>query len=370
MTIPLTRPLLPPLHEFIPYLERIWESGMLTNGGAMHQALEEALMQHLGVPHLVLTSNGTSALLLALHAMGIEGEVITTPYSFVATAHALQWSNITPVFVDIDPDTLNLDPGRIEAAITPRTKAILPVHCYGTPCDTAAIERIAHQHGLKVIYDAAHAFAVEDEGGSILRHGDLSILSFHATKVFNTFEGGAVVCPDEETAAHIRQLRNFGIVDETTVSCVGINAKLNEVSAAFGLLQLQHVEHAMQQRRRVDLRYRQGLSGIKGLRCPSPAAHAHRPNHAYFPILLDDDFPITRDALFAKLRGQGIMARRYFHPLISAFPMYADLSSATPANLPVANAVAGSVLCLPIFPDLEDAQIDTILDIIETAARG
>lgn len=368
MTIPLTRPLLPPLQEFIPYLERVWDSGILTNGGAMHQTLEDALKQRFGVDHLAITSNGTMALLLALRALGINGEVITTPYSFVATAHALLWSGITPVFVDIDPVTLNLDPTKIEAAITPRTSAIMPVHCYGTPCDTTAIGRIAQTHGLKVIYDAAHAFGVEDEGGSILRHGDASVLSFHATKVFNTFEGGAVVCRDGACAGQIGQLRNFGFVNETTVSGVGINGKLNEVSAAFGLLQLQHIEHALEQRRRVDARYRQHLAGIEGLHCPSSNVGV-RHNHAYFPILLDEDFPITRDALYQLLRERNIMVRRYFYPLISAFPMYADLPSAAQENLPIANAVADQVLCLPIFPDMEDREIDVIVAFIQEAAR-
>lgn len=367
MAIPLTRPLLPPLQEFIPYLEQVWASGMLTNGGAMHQALEDALKQHLGVGHLALTSNGTMALLLALRVLGITGEVITTPYSFVATAHSLLWSGITPVFVDIDPVTLNMDPARIEAAITPRTSAIMPVHCYGTPCDTATIGRIARDHGLKVIYDAAHAFGVEDEGGSILRHGDLSILSFHATKVFNTFEGGAVVCHDEETATQLGRLRNFGFVNETTVSSIGINAKLNEVSAAFGLLQLRHIEQALERRRHVDAAYRQRLSGITGLRC-LPSSAETRPNHAYFPILLNGDFPMTRDALYGLLRDREIMVRRYFHPLISAFPMYADLPSATPENLPAANAVSSQVLCLPIFPDMKDEEIDIITTFIREAS--
>lgn len=363
MTIPLTRPLLPPLQEFIPYLEKIWDSGMLTNSGAMHQALEEALQQHLGVPHIVLASNGTSALLLALHALGIEGEVITTPHSFVATAHSLLWSGITPVFVDIDPQTSNLDPARIEAAITPRTRAILPVHCYGIPCDTSAIAAIADAHGLKVIYDAAHAFGVEDEGGSILRHGDLSILSFHATKVFNTFEGGAVICPDEATATHIRQLRNFGIVDETTVSCVGINAKLNEVSAAFGLLQLQHVAAALQQRRKIDTLYRTLLADVPGIRCLARGDQG-ADNHAYFPILIEDDFPLSRDDLYRVMRSEDVLVRRYFHPLISDFPMYSDLPSAAPANLPMARSVSRKVLCLPIYPALSNEDVARIVSLI------
>ena len=319
MTIPLTRPLLPPLQEFIPYLEEIWASGMLTNCGAMHQALETELKQHLGVEHLALTSSGTLALLAALRASGVTGEVITTPFSFVATAHSLLWSGLTPVFVDIDPHTLNLDPARIEAAITPRTSAILPVHCYGTPCHTVAIDKIARAHGLKVIYDAAHAFGVEDEGGSILRHGDMSVLSLHATKVFNTFEGGAVICPDAGTVEHIQQLRNFGFVNETTVSSIGINAKLSEINAAFGLLQLRHIDQALQRRAHISHYYRQHLAGVQGVHC-LPLNPAVRSNHAYFPIWLDGDFPLSRDALYAVFREREIMVRRYFHPLISALP--------------------------------------------------
>lgn len=249
-TIPVTSPLLPPLEEFIPYLEKIWESRFLTNGGDMHHALEEALCEYLGVKHIVLFANATLALITALQALRVTGEVITTPYSFVATSHALLWNGLKPIFVDIDQDSMNLDPSRIEAAITPQTTAILPVHCYGNPCDVEAIQRIADIHHLKVIYDAAHAFAVRDAGGSVLRHGDLSILSFHATKVFNTFEGGAIICSDENTRQRLNHLKNFGFVDEVTVVMPGINGKLNEVGAAFGLLQLKHVDQALEQRRR------------------------------------------------------------------------------------------------------------------------
>lgn len=363
MPIPLTRPLLPPLEAFLPYLERIWANGMLTNGGEMHQMLESALADYLGVANLALTSSGTLALITALRALDISGEVITTPYSFVATSHALLWGGMQPVFVDIDPVTLNMAPAAIEAAITPRTRAILAVHCYGTPCDTAAIADIAERHGLKVIYDAAHAFAVDDAGGSILRHGDMSILSLHATKVFNTFEGGAVICADAAGKSRIAHLRNFGFADEVSVPVVGINAKMSEVNAAFGLLQLQHIDQALMQRSHIAERYRRGLAFAKGIHCLD-RSNAVRTNNAYFPILVGPDCAVGRDELYAIFRAKQVMVRRYFHPLISTFPMYSQLASAAPENLPVATAAAAQVLCLPIFPGLEDDQIDSIIDLI------
>lgn len=366
MPIPVTSPLLPPLEEFLPYLEQIWSSRILSNGGDMHHAFERALCEYLGVPHLALLTNGTTALITALQALRITGEVITTPYSFVATAHSLLWKSITPVFVDIDPVTLNMDPSKIEAAITPQTTAIMPVHCYGTACDTAAITRIADIYNLKVIYDAAHAFGVRDEGGSILRHGDLSVLSFHATKVFNTFEGGAIVCPDERTYQRIGHLKNFGFVDETTVVAPGINGKMNEISAAFGLLQLKHIDHAIAQRSAIDAQYRQRLSDVRGVRCVARPDHASA-NYAYFPILVQDDYPLSRDALYQLMREHGILVRRYFYPLISDFPMYRALPSSAPAWLPVARSVAAQVLCLPIFPGLTRDQVDTIADLIAGA---
>ena len=364
----VTSPLLPPLEEFIPYLERIWESRILTNAGSMHQALEKALCSYLGVKHIALFANGTLALVTALQALRITGEVITTPYSFVATAHSLLWNGVKPVFVDIDPETLNLDPAKIEAAITPQTTAIMPVHCYGTPCDVSAIAGIADTYNLKVIYDAAHAFAVRDTRGSVLRHGDLSILSFHATKVFNTFEGGAIVCPDARTKQRIDHLKNFGFINETTVVAPGINGKMHEVSAAFGLLQLRHIDRALARRAEIDAQYRQRLSAIRGLHC-LPKVSRDMGNHAYFPVMIDEDFPISRDALYQLMRAQNILVRRYFHPLISEFPMYRGLPSATPGNLPVAHAAARRVLCLPIHPDLASAEVDRVCDLIVAQLR-
>ncbi|RXR02663.1 DegT/DnrJ/EryC1/StrS family aminotransferase [Pseudoxanthomonas composti] len=363
MPTPVTRPLLPPLEEFTPYLQEVWASGMVTNGGLMHQRLEAGLRQHLGVEHLALVSNGTLGLLNALQCLRITGEVITTPYSFVATAHSLLWNGIRPVFVDIDPATLNIDPSRIEAAITPQTTAIMPVHCYGNACNTAEIQRIADIYNLRVIYDAAHAFGVQDQGGSILRHGDLSVLSFHATKVFNTFEGGAIICPDEATYQRIGYLKNFGIVDETTVIAPGINAKMSEVNAAFGLLQLNHIEQALAERARIAQDYRQRLAGVAGVRCVPPGPQRVS-NNAYFPILVDADYPLTRDALYQRLREHDVHARRYFYPLISDLPMYRGLPSAAPSNLPVACEIAQKIICLPIFPGLDQDQMDAIVQLI------
>lgn len=359
----VTQPYLPPLKEFVPYLEEIWTSKILTNGGPFHQQLEQALCDYLGVQHLSLFTNGTLALVTALQALRITGEVITTPYSFVATAHSLLWNGIKPVFVDIDPNTLNLDPTKIEAAITPQTTAIMPVHVYGHPCNVEAIQGIADKYNLKVIYDAAHAFGVQDQGGSVLRHGDLSVLSFHATKVFHTFEGGAIICRDVKTKQRIDHLKNFGFEDEVTVTSPGINGKMNEVSASFGLLQLKHMEHAMAQRKTIDAIYRQLLSNIQGLRCLQDAGETCA-NYAYFPILLDADYRISRDALYQKLRNHNIFARRYFYPLISDFPMYRGMPSATPSNLPVATIAAQQILCLPIYPNLSEDQIKDIASII------
>ena len=356
----VTQPYLPPLEEFIPYLEEIWASKILTNCGPFHQQLEESLCEYLGVEHLALFTNGTLALVTALQALRINGEVITTPYSFVATAHSLLWNGIKPVFVDIDPDTLNLDSAKIEAAITPQTTAIMPVHVYGHPCDVQAIQDIADRYNLKVIYDAAHAFGVQDQGGSVLRHGDLSILSFHATKVFNTFEGGAIVCPDAKTMQHIDHLKNFGFENEVTVTAPGINGKMSEVNAAFGLLQLKYIDQALARRKEIDAIYRELIKSVKGLRCLQGAGEA-RANYSYFPILVDADYPLSRDALFEKLRGNNIFARRYFFPLISDFPMYRGLPSASQDNLPVATAAAQQVLCLPIYPNLS---FDQVLEIV------
>jgi len=363
----VTQPFLPPLEEFIPYLEQIWGSKWLTNNGQFHQQLEKALAEYLGVPFISLFSNGTLALITALQALRISGEVVTTPYSFVATSHALHWNGIRPVFADIDPASFNLDPRCIEKAITPRTTAILPVHVYGRPCDTEAIAAIAARHRLKVIYDAAHAFGVRENGGSILNAGDFSILSFHATKVFNTFEGGAVVSPDAAAKQHIDDLKNFGFIDEVTVIAPGINAKMNEVQAAFGLLQLKHIDAALALRAFVARRYRAGLAGVPGLTLPGNPAGVTA-NHSYYPVLIEPGFPLSRDAVYEKLREHGIHARRYFYPLISDFPTYRDLPSAAPANLPVAASVANKVLCLPIFPDLGQDTQDKVIDMIRACA--
>ena len=305
----VTRPLLPPLEEFMPYLEQIWDSQWLTNGGPFHQQLETALADYLGVEHLALFVNGTIALVTALQTLRITGEVITTPYSFVATAHSLLWNSITPVFVDVEPGTCNLDPARIEEAITPRTTAILPVHCYGNPCDVARIQDVADTYGLKVIYDAAHAFGVGYKGESLLKHGDLAMLSFHATKVFNTLEGGALVCPDAKTKRRIDFLKNFGHSGEVTVVAPGINGKMNEIQAAFGLLQLKHIDEAISRRGEIDAQYRHLLEGTIGVTCLEWAPHSVR-NYSYFPILVDADYPISRDALDQRLREEGIHARR------------------------------------------------------------
>ncbi|RJG02939.1 DegT/DnrJ/EryC1/StrS family aminotransferase [Noviherbaspirillum sedimenti] len=359
----VTQPYLPPLEDFLPYLEKIWSNKILTNGGPFHQQLEEALCKYLGVNHIALFTNGTIALVTALQSLRITGEVITTPYSFVATSHSLLWNGIKPVFVDVDPNTLNLDPARIEAAITPHTTAIMPVHCYGHPCDIEAIQKIADNYNLRVIYDAAHAFGVQDHGGSILRHGDLSVLSFHATKVFNTFEGGAIVCPDAKTKTRIDQLKNFGHVGEVTVVAPGINGKMSEINAAFGLLQLEHIDKALARRKEIDATYRERLAGVKGIHCLADAGEKLA-NYSYFPVLVQPDYPISRDDLYHTLKENGIHPRRYFYPLISDFPMYRGLPSADPANLPVASAAAQKILCLPIYPALETEQIDRITQLI------
>jgi len=359
----VTQPTLPPLEEFIPYLQQIWHSKILTNGGPFHQQLEQALCDYLGVKYIALFTNGTIALVTALQALRITGEVITTPYSFVATSHSLLWNGIKPVFVDIDPNTLNLDPAKIEAAITPQTTAIMPVHCYGHPCDVVRIQKIADTYGLKVIYDAAHAFGVQLHSGSVLNHGDLSVLSFHATKVFNTFEGGAIVCPDAKTKLRIDHLKNFGFVDETIVVAPGINGKMSEFNAALGLLQLKGNDEALHKRKSIDTRYREGLVGLKGIHC-LPDAGEMVANYAYFPILVRPEYPLNREELYQKLRDNDIYARRYFYPLISDFPMYRGLPSSTHLNLPVASKAANEVICLPIYPALTKEQVDSVIELI------
>jgi dTDP-4-amino-4,6-dideoxygalactose transaminase len=363
----VTQPYLPPLAEFMPYLEEIWENKVLTNGGPFHQRLESALREYLGVDHLALFSNGTLALVTALQALRITGEVITTPYSFVATAHSLLWNSIKPVFVDIDSNTLNIDPAKIEAAITPQTTAILAVHCYGHPCDVAAIQRIADNYNLKVIYDAAHAFGVRDPGGSILRHGDLSVLSFHATKVFNTFEGGAIICPDAKTKQRIDHLKNFGFVDEVTVVAAGINGKMSELNAAFGILQLDYIDEILERRKQLDLNYRRLLGGIEGIQCHQNFTQ-HASNFSYFPILVQPNYALSRDTLYERMRDENIYARRYFFPLISEFPMYRGLVSAQRSNLPAAAAASSKVICLPLYPALTVQDQERIANIIREGA--
>lgn len=362
-SIPVTQPYLPPLEEFIPYLQKIWENRWLTNNGPFHQQFEAALQDYLGVKHIALFSNGTLALMLALQALRITGEVITTPFSFVATTHALHWNGIEPVFVDIDLKTFNLDPTKIEAAITPRTTAILPVHVYGNPCDINAIERIADTYGLKVIYDAAHAFGVKRDGVSILNSGDLSVLSFHATKIFNTFEGGAIVCHEEKMKNRIDFLKNFGFADEITVVAPGINAKMNEVQAAFGLVQIEHLPEVLSRRAEIYQRYRKALADVPGI-CLHEVPNNVVWNHSYFPIMVEPPYPLSRDQLYQIMRDHGVYARRYFYPLISDFPTYRGLRSAARDNLPAATEAALKILCLPIYPALSADNFEIIIDLV------
>jgi dTDP-4-amino-4,6-dideoxygalactose transaminase len=360
----VNQPFLPPLEEFLPYLEKIWGNKWLTNSGPFHKELENKMANFLGVDYIALCANGTLALIMALQVLRITGEVITTPFSFVATSHSLLWNGLKPVFVDINPDTFNLDPEKIEAAITPHTTAIMPVHVYGRPCDFEKIQSIADTYGLKVIYDAAHAFGVNYKDKSILKHGDLSTLSFHATKVFNTFEGGAIVCPDDKTKNRIDDLKNFGFHDELTVVTPGINAKMNEFQSAFGILQLRHIDEAINRRKEIDSIYREALSKIEGISFPILPADT-KYNYAYFPILINKEYPLTRDGLYDKLSSQGIFPRRYFYPLISDFPMYRGLTSASKTNLPAAHNIADKVLCLPIYPALKLKEQQNIIKIIK-----
>lgn len=361
----VTSPLLPLLEDFYPFLEKIWESEWITNNGQFHQQLEKELCEHLGVEFLSLFTNGTLPLLTALQALHIKGEVITTPYSFVATTHALWWNGLQPVFVDIDPSTCCLDPDKIEAAITPKTSAILPVHCYGMACDVERIQAIADKYGLKVIYDAAHAFGVELNGESVLKHGDMSTLSFHATKVFNTAEGGALIVRDAETKERIDQLKNFGITGETTVMDPGINGKMDEIRAAFGLLNLRHIDDAIEQRRQVAIRYRNALRNVKGIRFLDEM-EGLKQNYSYFPIFVNaEEYGMMRDELYFKLQKQDVFGRRYFYPLISTFSPYRGLPSAAPENLPVATKIANEVICLPIHHDLGEGDVDRVLELLD-----
>jgi dTDP-4-amino-4,6-dideoxygalactose transaminase len=364
----VTRPYLPPLDEILPLLEDIWRSRILTNRGPLHERLEAELQSFLGVRNVTLTVNGMIALETTLEAAKLNGEVITTPYSFVATAHAIARSGLEPVFVDIGPSDLNIDPSRIEEAITERTSAIVAVHCYGNPCAVEEIADIAGRHKLRVIYDAAHAFGVSVGGKSLLSFGDFSVLSFHATKTFTTFEGGAVVSSNDRDREEVKRLLNFGILDEVTVTSIGGNGKMNEFSAAVGLLQLAHFDEVRAARQAVDQRYRLGLADVAGVQ-PLDLPDNSDPNFSYFPVLVTKDYRMTRDQLYETLKAQGIYSRRYFHPLLASLPMYRDLPSANPANLPVATRAAEQILCLPIYPDLSPADQDRVIDLVrETRA--
>ena len=363
--ITVTQPYLPPLEEFIPYLQDIWDRKWLTNNGYYHQELEKALCDYLGVKYISLFTNGTLPLITALQALRVTGEAITTPYSFVATTHSLWWNGIKPIFVDIEPGTCNIDPNKIEAAITPKTTAIVPVHVYGYPCDIKSIQEIADKYGLKVIYDAAHAFGVTINGKSILEAGDMSTLSFHATKVYNTIEGGALICRDEQTKKRIDYLKNFGFADEVTVVAPGINAKMDELRSAYGLLTLKKVDDAIEARRKIAMQYKEALKDVPGIRYMDDILGI-RHNHAYFPIFVDSEkYGMTRDELYFKMSDKNIFGRRYFYPLISTFSTYRGLESAKPENLPVATKIAESVICLPMYAGLSMEDVSTIIKIIE-----
>jgi dTDP-4-amino-4,6-dideoxygalactose transaminase len=359
----VTRPYLPPLEELQPLLEEMWRTGLLSNDGPFHTRFRSALAAFLGVKHVIPVTNATLGLIVALRSIGTSGEVITTPFSFVASSQAINWAGMRPVFVDIEPDGLGLDPERIEAAITPDTKAILPVHVFGRRCDVTAIERIAAHHGIPVIYDAAHAFGVEDSGGSIARHGALSVLSFHATKVVNTFEGGAVVSNDAGLAREVDRLRDFGYADDTIVESIGLNAKMNEFSAALGLVQLKHFDEPVRARERIDEYYRELLRDVNGIRCLDFSG-SRKHNYYNFPIVVGEDFALTRETLCERLNAESIYPRKYFYPLISEQPIYRDLPSAASANLPVATDMGKRILCLPQFPGLSRQQQERIVALI------
>ena len=362
--ITVTSPLLPNLDDFHEMLKEIWKSKWITNNGDFHKQLETELASYLKVSFLSLFTNGTLPLITALQAMRISGEVITTPYSFVATTHALWWNGITPVFVDIDPQTCNIDVNKIEAAITSRTSAIMPVHCYGRPCDTRAIQDIADKYGLKVIYDAAHAFGVEVDGSSILNEGDMSTLSFHATKVYNTIEGGALVCHDAKTKQRIDYLKNIGFAGETTVVAPGINSKMDEIRAAYGFLNLRQVDSAIEARHQVAIKYREALKDVYGITFFDDIEGV-RHNYSYFPIFVDEEkYGMSRDDLYFKMRDANVYGRRYFYPLISTFSTYRGLHSSNPDNLPVATRIANQVICLPMHHALSDEDIQRTIDLI------
>lgn len=357
----VTQPVLPELKEFIPYLEQIWENKILTNGGPLHQQLEQELCEYLGVDYISLFNNGTIALITALQALNLEkGEVITTPYTFVATAHSIVWNKLTPIFVDVDQITSNLDTQQVEQAITEKTVAILPVHCYGIPCDVDGLQALATKYKLKLVYDAAHAFGVEYNGQSLLNYGDLSTISFHATKVFNTFEGGAIVCHSLEMKQRIDQLKNFGIADEMTVNDISLNGKLSEIHAALGLLQLKTMNQTLQNRGKVDDYYRELLANIDGIRCIE-RQKVEKDNYAYFPIVISKPYPLSRDKLFKKLKQHDIFARKYFYPLMTELSVYKNNKSDTPN----AKLLSEQVLCLPMYPTLTINEIQKIVQIIK-----
>lgn len=363
--ITVTAPLLPNLDEFNTLLKDIWDSKWITNNGQFHQQLETELCKYLKVPYISLFTNGTLPLLTALQALRITGEVITTPYSFVATTHSLWWNGIKPVFVDIEESTCGIDPDKIEAAITPKTTAIMPVHCYGKPCNTKRIQEIADKYGLKVIYDAAHAFGVEVNGESVLNAGDISTLSFHATKVYNTVEGGAMVMHDAEMKKRVDFLKNFGFANETSVVAPGINGKMDEVRSAFGLLNLRKVDDAINARQKVAQIYRKELRDVSGVRFFDDMPGV-RHNYSYFPIFINAaKFGMTRDELYFKMKEQNVLGRRYFYPLISEFSTYRGLPSANPQNLPVATRIANEVICLPMHHELSDNDLERVLNCIK-----
>ena len=362
--ITVTSPLMPSLEDLNQYLQDIWQRKWITNNGYYHKELEKALCEYLDVPFVSLFTNGTLPLITALQALRITGEVITTPYSFVATTHSLWWNGIKPVFVDIDSSTGNLDPDKIEAAITPRTTAIMPVHVYGKPCETERIQGIADKYGLKVIYDAAHAFGVKVNGKSVLNAGDMSTLSFHATKVYNTIEGGALVMHNEQTKKHIDYLKNFGFAGETEVVAPGINSKMDEMRAAYGLLNLKQVDTAIEARRQVAIKYRETLSNVDGITFYDDMPGVKH-NYSYFPIFVDaEKYGMTRDELYFKMKEQNVLGRRYFYPLISTFSTYRGLDSAKPENLPNAHKMADSVICLPMHHALSEEDVMYIVELI------
>ena len=360
----ITEPFLPPLDEYVEYLKKIWESKQLTNNGVFHQQFETELANYLGVKYVSLFNNATTALLVGIKALDLSGEVITTPYSFVATAHAIKWNGLDPVFVDIELDYCNLDSNKIEDAITEKTTALLPVHVYGNPCDTDRIKTIAEKYNLKVIYDAAHAFGVKKDGNSILNEGDLSILSFHATKVFNTFEGGAIVSHSAEMKKKIDDLKNFGFQDQVTVEGIGINGKMNEMQASMGLLQLKYFDQVIEKRKRITEIYRKGFKNVKGIRYLADLEDV-KYNYAYFPIFINEnEYGKSRDDVYNALKKHNIYGRIYFYPLISRFSAYKDLFSSKSANLSMAEKISEDVICLPIYPDLSTDQVNYIISVI------